>query len=365
MRNIQPAMAALLASEVRTIATCWRVQRQDGAVFGFTDHDQSLLFNNETYSTYEAYTASAIDMSATLATQNMEVTALFTTNGAVTKPDIIAGLWDYADVTIFLVNFMDLSPTYGSVVMSAGKLGQFVLNNGKYTAELRGLAQIMQQDQGQQFSPTCRATLGDARCTIDLTPFTYNGTVATANGAIGFTDAGLVQVGPSSAFVDQTGRFIPTTFPYTITAVPPTGGAWQSDNGVIGPDGTTWTPTVGFLTDKEYNVTAGVYTFSSSNAGQLVRMNYQYSIGYFAYGLLTWTSGANAGYSMEVKKSSVGAIELALPMPYPIQPGDTYRVTAGCDRLPGTCKTRFNNLIHFRGEQFIPGADRIFRTQGG
>lgn len=367
MRNIQPAMAAMLASDVRTVATCWRLQRTDGAVFGFTDHDQPLLFNGEVYQSMDGYTASAIQASNTLSTQNMEVTALFPPDGqagVVTKADIIAGLWNFAAVTIFLVNFMDLSPTYGAVVLTSGRLGTFKLNNGKYTAELRGLANLIQQDQGQQYSPSCRATLGDARCTIDLAPFTYNGTVDTANGAIGFTDAGLTQVGPTADFQDQAGTKIPTAFPYTITPVPPTGGSFDSNISVIGPDGTAWTQVGSLPSGNQYTLTGGTYGFDSLMANTLVRINYNYTTGYFSYGELVWTSGDNEGYRMEVKKSSVGAIELVLPMPYAIKAGDTYTVTAGCDRLPGTCKNRFNNLIHFRGEQFIPGPDRIFRSQG-
>ena len=34
--------------------------------------------------------------------------------------------------------------------------------------------------------------------------------------------------------------------------------------------------------------------------------------------------------------------------------GDSVRFTWGCDRLPTTCKHKFNNLKRFRGEPFIP-----------
>jgi uncharacterized phage protein (TIGR02218 family) len=53
--------------------------------------------------------------------------------------------------------------------------------------------------------------------------------------------------------------------------------------------------------------------------------------GYFRYGLLTWTSGANAGRSMEVKDFSGTLFSLWLPLFEPITAGDHYTVTRGCE----------------------------------
>jgi uncharacterized phage protein (TIGR02218 family) len=52
-----------------------------------------------------------------------------------------------------------------------------------------------------------------------------------------------------------------------------------------------------------------------------------------------------------------------MPMIYPVQPGDTYSITAGCDKQMGTCKTRFSNLVNFRGEPYVPGNDTILALQ--
>ena len=84
--------------------------------------------------------------------------------------------------------------------------------------------------------------------------------------------------------------------------------------------------------------------------------------GYFTFGRITWTSGANAGYAMEVKAHAAGgAITLVLPMPYPIAVGDGYSLVPGCDKLLSTCSTKFSNVINFRGEPHLPGMDEILR----
>lgn len=79
--------------------------------------------------------------------------------------------------------------------------------------------------------------------------------------------------------------------------------------------------------------------------------------GWFAHGVLTWTSGANAGLGMEVKAFAGGAFTLYLPMPRDIAVGDAYTVHAGCDRRFETCREKFGNAINFQGEPHVPGMD--------
>jgi uncharacterized phage protein (TIGR02218 family) len=49
------------------------------------------------------------------------------------------------------------------------------------------------------------------------------------------------------------------------------------------------------------------------------------------------------------------------PFPYPVSPGDTFKMTAGCDRSVAMCSLRFGNIINFRGEPSIPGADTLMQ----
>ena len=79
----------------------------------------------------------------------------------------------------------------------------------------------------------------------------------------------------------------------------------------------------------------------------------------FAYGLLTWLSGANAGLSMEVKSFAGQRFTLWLPMPHDIAEGDQYQVTRGCDHRYETCRSVFGNLLNFGGFPHLPGVDRI------
>jgi uncharacterized phage protein (TIGR02218 family) len=85
-----------------------------------------------------------------------------------------------------------------------------------------------------------------------------------------------------------------------------------------------------------------------------------YAANWFAAGKLSFTSGANAGRAMEVKRHGAnGALELWQAMSETIAPGDAFAVTAGCDKQFATCKAKFANGINFRGFPYMPGNDAI------
>jgi hypothetical protein len=355
-------MLAHVGGTVYTLATLLLITRKDGQVFGFTDHDSPIVFNGVTYQTANSYTASAIAMSSDMSTSNMEVAALLD-NVVITQADLEAGLWDFAQVLISLVNYNDL--TMGAVPLMGGNLGQAVLTNGQYKAELRSLSQLVQQQSGDLYSPTCRATFGDSKCTMALGPLTFTGSVQSLNNVASWSDSTLTQAGPTVGYTDSKGRLVPTHSPYQVQVVPPTGGAFVANTSVIDSTGHTMTQVAyGHETAGAYSVQAGgLYTFDVSAAGGEVFINYTYSIGYFAYGTVKFTGGLNTGYSFKVKSFAPGLVNLALPPGFPIAVGDTYTITAGCDKQFGTCRDRWNNVIHFRGEPYIPGQDTILRPQ--
>ena len=84
---------------------------------------------------------------------------------------------------------------------------------------------------------------------------------------------------------------------------------------------------------------------------------------WFSRGRLVWETGANAGSVMEVKVhdlvSGEAVIELWEPMAQGIATGDTFAVTAGCDKTWKTCRERFGNGDNFRGYPFMPGNDWV------
>lgn len=82
-----------------------------------------------------------------------------------------------------------------------------------------------------------------------------------------------------------------------------------------------------------------------------------FAMGDFVDGRLLWLTGANAGLAAEILRHRGDGLELLLaPAATPV-PGDTARVTLGCDRRFETCGARFANAVNFGGFPHIPGND--------
>lgn len=105
----------------------------------------------------------------------------------------------------------------------------------------------------------------------------------------------------------------------------------------------------------------GTVAVARSSASLLASGLDGFAGGWFSGGKLTWTGGANAGLSVEVKSHSrvAGGAQLNLwqPSAYGIETGDAFLVTAGCDKRFATCRARFDNAANFRGFPHIPGND--------
>ncbi|WP_232631668.1 DUF2163 domain-containing protein [Methylobacterium sp. Leaf118] len=91
--------------------------------------------------------------------------------------------------------------------------------------------------------------------------------------------------------------------------------------------------------------------------------------GWFAAGRLTWTGGAGAGASGdlrgETREGEAVILDLWEPPPWPVAPGDAFTLTAGCDKRFATCRDRFANAINFQGFPHMPGNDFVLRAVAG
>lgn len=190
MRNLSPEIAAHLNERVTSLATCWIIRRRDGVTLGFTTHDRALAVDGVTCQPTGAFTPSAVAASNALNVDDLEVAGALTSS-AISAADLRAGRYDHAMVEISLVNWAD--PGAGRIVLKTGSIGEVTLAEGRFTAEIRGLTQALQQDLGAIYSPECRADLGDNRCGVDIGALAIAGTVASVAHDRVFTATALMR----------------------------------------------------------------------------------------------------------------------------------------------------------------------------
>lgn len=276
MKTISEALREHLAQEVTTLAMCWKLTRRDGVVLGFTDHDRDVLYDEVTYRARAAFQGSAITATLGLSADNFDLEGILS-DDAITEADILAGRYDYAEITCFMVNYANVSQ--GILPLKTGWLGEVTLQGQQFTAEIRGISDALQRTIGETYSPTCRASLGDARCQKNLASFTVTGSVTSTDSLFSFTDTARSEVDD-----------------------------------------------------------------------------------YFSYGVVTFTSGANAGIAREIKRYAQDSFTSFQPWPFSLAVGDAYQAIAGCDKRFETCISKFSNALNFRGEPDVPGTDAMLET---
>jgi hypothetical protein len=169
MKSISPGMSSHLSEEVTTLCTCWKIVRQDGQVFGFTDHDMDLVFSGVTYESETGYNRTAIRSDASMSVDNLDVTG-FLESDKISEYDLRNGLFDHANVYIFALNWADL--TMAEIKLRRGWFGEVTLNqNGSFETEIRGLHQALSVGFMESYQPECRADFCDKRCKLNYADY--------------------------------------------------------------------------------------------------------------------------------------------------------------------------------------------------
>ncbi len=187
-------LAEHLASGATTVCRCWAVVRKDGETLGFTDHDLPLSFDGIDFRAEAGMTAQAIETSLGLSVDNSEAVGALS-DAAIREEDNLAGRYDGAEVTAWQVNWR--APAERQIVFR-GTIGEIRRGGGAFHAELRGLAEALNQTRGRAYQRSCSAVLGDVECGFDLeTPgFAAEAEILSIKGAVlAFDDPGFAEGG--------------------------------------------------------------------------------------------------------------------------------------------------------------------------
>ncbi|MFN7038692.1 MAG: DUF2163 domain-containing protein [Alphaproteobacteria bacterium] len=185
MKKLSPSLNNHLSSEVTTLATCWKLSLTSGKILGFTDCDIDIIYEGVTYKACSGFTASCISSTMSLAIDNFQIEAALN-HDQINEEDILQGMYDYSEVEIFMVNY--LNPSQGRVFLNKGYFGEITLNQGKFTVEVKSITQKLDKLLGNIYSPICRAKFGDSKCKINKNLLARKGTISAITSPYSFID---------------------------------------------------------------------------------------------------------------------------------------------------------------------------------
>lgn len=196
MKTIASGLAAHVLLSSTRLASFIKIDRRDGLTIGLTSHDQPVTVGGLLYE--PGFQPSSVVSTIGLSVDNLESKGLLDSE-SITEADVDASMWDYAEVHVFQCDWAD--PTLGTLKELRGWFGEFTFVGTGYTVELRNLAGALNVSIGELVGPGCSATVGDARCKVDLTDYTALGEVtAVTDNRVFSSDlaSSTVRLTPSS-----------------------------------------------------------------------------------------------------------------------------------------------------------------------
>jgi uncharacterized phage protein (TIGR02218 family) len=179
MRELDLDFAAHLQTGATTLCHIWQVERRDGVVLGFTDHDEPVELNGVVHAPNSGFNASAAEESFGFNVEASEVEGVCLeaalSQNAITALDIERGLYDGARVSSFKANWQNPAQ---HVLLRVQTIGEIARDGEVFRVELRGLRDELNRVRGRLFQKGCDAVLGDGRCKVDLSLAAYQAQVS-------------------------------------------------------------------------------------------------------------------------------------------------------------------------------------------
>ena len=137
MKSATAGMITHINGATLTLATLYRVTWVTGTQFYFTDHNRPIVIDVEAPAapvspqTYVAdpsgYTRTNIRTTGSMSVDSVDVESAIDRAGGLDERDVRAGLWDYAEVEMWTVNYLNVAD--GVIDERKGRFGQVSLQD--------------------------------------------------------------------------------------------------------------------------------------------------------------------------------------------------------------------------------------------
>lgn len=277
------------------------VPANDSPVIRLVGYPHSLkMSNGQIYQAEQGYDFSGYGTGTTFASSSIDLSGIMQ-QGAISKDDLDSGVYDNARMYTFATTWAN--PIEDEEPLAAFIFGAVNTDAPKYSVEMMSLIDVLSQDIGHTYSPTCQNTLFDETLDGHVLPIT----ASRCTGPRASPDGPLL-----SAF-KVTG---------TVTAV--TSQSIITDNSRTEAD--DW----------------------------------------FGYGNIRFTSGPNVGLKpMQIKSFAGGVITLIESFFYLPTVGDTYEMIPGCRKDAASCKAKYSNVRNFYGQPHVPTSSQYSQVGRG
>ncbi len=193
MKAWPAALVTAMAAQHSTLVACVKITLADGTIVRMTDNILDLTIDCDVYQSTQGVIPTAVTSDRTLSPGTMEIVTYL--GGDLTIGAALLRQFDGATVDAFMVDYTNLAA--GKAYLYQGwSIGNLKQRDQELTLEIRSLAARLQKQVREIYSPSCRASLGDARCGLSVAALQVTGTVTAlgTNPARIFYDTGRTEL---------------------------------------------------------------------------------------------------------------------------------------------------------------------------
>lgn len=401
MKSASVALQAFLATSQQLYkADLYRIVLADGAVLLWTDFDIDVTVNGSTYlSSGPPLKRSRIQQTIGLEVATLTIELLASplnqipkVSGVGTYPvlqalaaDRFAGAW----VTLERLYMPNPTATYLNTIRQfRGRVADVRILRSSATLTVKSIAELLDYPMPRHLiQPSCNHILFGTGCGLVETAWRTAGTITggdrfTLQTSLSPLGAGASPPGTpslsqnSSNDINSATQTLYAVTTYTTnngeTIASPESTIVMQKNSLLhidSPGGGSgiigWNAYVGTASGDEYKqnqVPVAIGSQWVEDTGGLLQGSPPPLVstsGFYALGVITFTSGVNAGLKRSILGNTGGTLNLKTGLPQACAVGDAAYVTPGDDKTKQTCQYKFQNLIHFAGYPHVPPPESV------
>jgi uncharacterized phage protein (TIGR02218 family) len=179
-------------SDVRIVesAICWHIRLKNGEEIGFTSHDHDVQIDGFRYLAKSLLSYDALQENDNISKDINEIFGVID-HKIIKEDDILRGKFDDAKLSIYLVNYKNLEqPKH---LLHQAQIGSVRSSHNKFYADTHSIANKLNANITQSFSPYCRAKLCDKNCKLDANLYTKTGHIQKIISKNSFLDEKRVE----------------------------------------------------------------------------------------------------------------------------------------------------------------------------
>ena len=338
--TLDSALATHLAQDTTTLCFLFKLTYSHpvngSTVLGFTTAGIDLTIGGVLYPAVNAVTPSSFTSQIGLIADKFDLTGPLMYGGII-EENIYAGIYDFADMDVYLANWADESmpPAHWGKY----KVAEIRLLGREWMMECAEITDQFRINIVELTSAACRVDLFSTRCKVRSSLPAWAATTAYT-----LSHASDANVGSWVRPTAQNRRW------FRCSTAGTSGGSEPSWNTTVG--GTTSDGTAVWTTLNAFALTGSVTAKTSNQVfadSSITEANQ-----FWQFGKIVWLTGANQGYTMEIKDQTATVLTLYFPMINTVSVGDTFTIYAGCAKDKATCKTKFGNIYNMQAEPDKP-----------